>query len=181
LAVTVLEGTFEALIPQLVLGRLDVVVSIMTGELVEPLVEHQILHLEQYFVLARPSHPLVGQSRVGLEQLLRFPWVAGLDRDLIADEVSASFEQHDLSPPRPQYRTDSLSFGVSLLVQSDALALLPREMVRRDLEAGQLVIIDVNADPWSRPTAVFFRRNSTRSPDAISFLKELRRVAESSV
>lgn len=180
LGVTVLEGTFESLMPQLVQGRLDVFVSIMTTDSVEPLVDHRVLQVERYFVFGRPGHPLAGQKRASLARLADYPWIAGADEDLVANEVRASFEKRGLTPPQPVFRTDSVSFAVSLAQQSDVFFVLPREMVRRDLEAGNLAIVDIDAEPWTRPTAVFFRRNSTRSPDSISFLKELRRIVERS-
>ena len=65
-------------------------------------------------------------------------------------------------------------------MQCDALFILPSETVRRDVASGQLAAIDVHTERWTRPTVVFFRKNSTRSPDSILFLKELKRIVERS-
>lgn len=176
LMVTVIEGTFESLMPQLTHGRLDVVVSIMTTDKIEPLIDYRVLHVEQYVVIGRAGHPLGGRERIGLEELGSYPWMRGADEDQGHDAMRTAFEARGLNPPRPQFKTDSLSFAVSLAIQSDALFLVPREMVQRDLDSGLLAILDVDAERWTRPTAVFFRRNSTRSPDSISFLKELKRI-----
>lgn len=176
LSVTVMEGTYESLMPQLVNGKLDVMVSIMTRDEVDPLIGHQIVNQETYHVFGRLEHPLAGRSGVTLAELEDYPWIMGADEDRAIEEARASFEAAGLASPQAQFRTDSVAFAVSLAQQSDALFLLPFEMVRRDVEAGLLSVIDVASPPWQRPTAVFFRKNSTRSPDSIRFLEELRRI-----
>lgn len=176
LSVTVMEGTYESLMPQLVNGKLDVFVSIMTRDEVDPLIGHRIINQETYHVFGRAGHPLAGRAGVTLGELDDYPWILGADEDRAIEEARASFEAAGLKPPRAQFRTDSVAFAVSLTQQSDALFLLPYQMVRRDVEAGLLAIIDVAAPPWQRPTAVFFRKNSTRSPDSIRFLEELRKI-----
>src|SRR5690606_1065882 len=105
-------------------------------------------------------------------------WITGADRDLVADSVAASFIARGLDPPVPTIHTDSVSFAISVVLQSDTLFILPSETVRRELESGRLVAVDVDAEPWTRPTVVLYRRNSTRSPDAILFLRTLKRIID---
>lgn len=176
LTANVIEGTYEGLIPQLMLGKLDIVVSIMTIDSVDRLIEHRVLHVEHYRVYARAGHPLAGQRKVPLGRLLEYLWIAGDDQDLVAEEVAASFAAVGLQPPRPALRTNSASFATGLLLQSDALFVLPTEMMRREVQAGLVVALDTESGVWTRPTAVFFRKNSTRSPDSLLFLKELKRL-----
>lgn len=178
LSVTVMEGTLESLMPQLCNGKLDVVVGIMTTDTIEPMIGHQVLKVERYHVFGRVGHPLDGRTRVPLAEFGDYPWITGADEDRAMDEVRSSFEALGLSPPTAQFRTDSAAFAVSLVQESDSLFLLPHEMVRRDVKAGHLAIIDVDAEPWIRPTAVFYRKNSTRSPDSVQFLKEIRAIID---
>ncbi|WP_232307518.1 LysR substrate-binding domain-containing protein [Sphingobium chungbukense] len=178
LSVTVMEGTIESLIPQLCSGKLDVVVGILTTDTIEPIVGHQILKVERYHVFGRADHPLAGRAAVPLSELAAYPWITGADDDRAMDEVRESFDRHGLNLPAAQFRTDSVTFAVSLVQQSDALFLLPLEMVRRDVEAGKLAVLDVDAEPWTRPTAVFYRKNSTRSPDSVRFLQKVRALVE---
>jgi DNA-binding transcriptional LysR family regulator len=178
LMVNVIEGTYEGLVPQLLNGKLDIVVSIMTIDSVDRLIEHRVLHEEHYRVYARAGHPLAGQHEVPLARLLDYRWIAGDDQDLVAEEIAASFRAEGLEPPRPALRTNSVSFATGVLLQSDALFILPTEMMRREVESGLIAALDTDAGPWRRPTAVFFRKNSTRSPDSLLFLKELKRIIE---
>lgn len=178
LTVNVVEGTYESLIPQLINGELDVVVSIMTIDSVDRLIEHRVLHEEHYRVYARAGHPLAQQRDVPLAKLLEYRWIVGDDQDLVAEEVAATFASAGLELPRPALRTNSVSFATSVLLQSDALFILPTEMMRREVDAGLIVALDTESDAWTRPTAVFFRKNSTRSPDSLLFLKELKRIID---
>ena len=178
LTVNVVEGTYEGLIPQLMNGKLDVVVSIMTTDSVDRLIEHRVLHVEHYRVYARAGHPLAGRRKVPFKRLLEYQWIAGDDEDLVAVEVAASFAKAGHEPPRPTLRTNSASFATGLLLQSDALFILPTEMMRREVETGLVVALDTESNTWTRPTAVFFRKNSTRSPDSLLFLRELKRIID---
>src|SRR5688572_20790243 len=178
LAVDVVEGTYEGLVPQLLNGKLDVVVSIMTTDSVDSLIEARVLHEEHYRVYARAGHPLAGLRQVPLSRLLEYRWIAGDDEDLVAGDIAASFAAAGLEAPRPALRTNSASFATGVLLQSDSLFILPTEMVRREVQAGLVVAVDTHSQTWKRPTAVFFRKNSTRSPDSVLFLRELKRIFE---
>lgn len=176
--VTVLEGTIETLMPPLVQGKVDIVVTIMTAEVTDRLVDYRVLKTEQYHVYGRAGHPLAGAKKVPLKRVLDYPWITGADRDLVADSVAASFGAVGLTPPEPSIHTDSVSFAISVVLQGDALFILPSEMVRHEVASRRLVAIDVDAEPWTLPTVVLYRKNSTRSPDAILFLRTLKNIIE---
>lgn len=180
LAVTVLEGTFEEMVPLLMNGKVDVVVSIMTTDVVDRLIDYRVLQVERYHVYARAGHPLADCKQVPLSRLLEFPWIAGADEDRVSEDVAASFRSVGLEAPTAAFRTNSVSFAINLVMQCDALFLLPAETVSRDVVAGRLAAIDVNAEHWTRPTVAFYRKNSTRSPDSILLLQELKRIVERS-
>lgn len=180
LEVTVLESTFEEMMPLLMNGKVDVVVSIMTSDLVDRQIDYRVLQMEQYRVFARAGHPLAGLKQVPLARLRDFPWLAGADDDRVSEDVAASFHAAGLDVPAPVLRTNSVSFAINVVMQSHALFILPSETVRRAVAAGQLVALDVRAVRWTRPTAVFFRKNSAQSPDSILFLKELKCIVERS-
>ena len=105
LAVTVLEGTYEAMVPHLMNGKVDVVVSIMTTDVVDKLIDFRVLQVEQYRVYARAGHPLAGEQGVPPAKLLEFPWIAGADEDRVSEDVAASFRAAGLDPPLPVFRT----------------------------------------------------------------------------
>jgi DNA-binding transcriptional LysR family regulator len=178
LAVNVVEGTYEGLIPQLIRGKLDVVVSIMTSDRVDRLIECRQLKTEHYRAYVRAGHPLAQQNRVPLARLLEYPWIAGDDEDLVAEEVAASFAAVGLKPRAPSLRTNSVLFATGLMLQSDALLVLPAEMMRRECATGLVVAIDIDSASWTRPTMAFFRKNSTVSPDTRFFLRELKRIVD---
>ena len=71
------------------------------------------------------------------------PWIAGADEDRVSEDVAASFRAAGLDPPLPVFRTDSVSFAINLVMQCNALFILPSETVRREVASGQLVAIDV--------------------------------------
>src|SRR5690606_19297537 len=157
------EGTIETLMPPLVQGKLDIVVTIMTADVTDRLVDYRVLKTERYHVYGRAGHPLAGAKKVPLKKVLDYPWITGADRDLVGDSVAASFGAAGLRPPEPTLHTDSVSFAISVVLQSDALFILPAEMVRHEVASHRLAAIDVDAEPWTLPTIVLYRKNSTRS------------------
>lgn len=175
LVVELIEGTCETLAPQLLRGQLDVIVSVMTTDAVDELIEWHVLSDEPYRVYARSGHPLLARGDISLPMLLDYPWIGGDDEDLVTDQLKVVFGQQGLEAPRPAVITNSILSAISFVLQGDALVCLPEAIVRRELRQGLLVPLEVGLPVLSRPTVAFFRRNSTRSPECLQFLRELQK------
>lgn len=175
LVVEIVEGTYETLTPRLLRGQLDVIVSVLTTDTVDDLIQWEVLTDEPYRLCARSGHPLAEREGVGLEMLLDYPWIGGDDEDLVAEQLRVVFEAAGLSLPVPAITTNSIASAISLAVRSNALLCLPEVIVRRELQQGLLTMLDLDLPALSRPTVAFFRKNSTRSLESLQFIRELRR------
>ncbi len=175
---TVKSGRFDTLLPDLLRGEIDLLVTLMTEETVDPLLAHERLSEEAYAVVASPRHPLAGVRDVALADLARHPWLAGLNLGAVLDRVGADFAAAGVPMPAPTVQTDSPYFARLALAETDMLAILPLGTVLWELEAGLLARIDVpEAARWTRPLAVFWRSQSTRSADALALIAQLRGLA----
>jgi DNA-binding transcriptional LysR family regulator len=176
--ITVIEGTIETLLPPLIHGKLDIAICLLTSAINDPLIAYEELCSEPYRIFARAGHPLAGRTDVALKDLLDYPWIKGADHDVIRDRVMDSFKAAGLTAPKAAIQSDSLSFAIGFAISSDTLLVLPTEIVRREVAAGLLSAIAVEDETWALPTVVMFRRNSTRSPNALRFLRHLRAVID---
>lgn len=172
------SGRFDTLVPELLRGELDLLVTLMTEEAIDPLLAHEVITEESYGVVASARHPLARARRVKLADLARQPWLAGLNLGAVLSRIEADFTAAGVPMPPPTVQTDSAYFVRLALAETDMLAVLPLGTVKWEVEAGLLAIIDVaEAGGWTRPLAVFWRAQSTRSADALALIAQLRGLA----
>lgn len=172
------SGRYDTLLPDLLRGEIDLFVTLMTEEAVDPLLAHEILSHEDYGVVASARHPLAAARSVGLADLAGHPWLSGLNLGAVLDRVRQDFAAAGLELPAATVQTDSPFFVRLALAETDMLAILPLGTVRMEIELGRLTVIDVpEAKAWSRPLAVFWRAQSTRSADALALIAQLRGLA----
>src|SRR5262245_23401980 len=75
MTVQVREGTVEALLPELLLGNLDLIVGrLPSGRALQGLGEKTLME-EGVSLVAAPDHPLNGRKRLRWSDLAPYPWV----------------------------------------------------------------------------------------------------------
>lgn len=97
------------------------------------------LREDRFAVVCRPAHPLARRRRLQWATLAGHPWLllpAGLAARTQFDEIAMRFAE---PPPTYPVVTRSLTLLGALLRQRDLLALLPLNLVRPMLQAGELV------------------------------------------
>lgn len=157
-------GVYESMVDDLILGKLDLVVALRQIDRHDPLVHEEQLGEMRYVVLTGASHPLAAQARTTLKDLARARWLVGANIGIVERSIEASFRAAGVRRFRPEIETTSVLFTLALLDQGTHVAILPEMMVARDLEAGRLVRLYVDADPWTRPLIVATRVRGPKPP-----------------
>lgn len=160
---SVSAGIYEMMVEDLILGRLDVFVSMRQVDRHNPLIREEILGDVRYIVVAGSSHPLAGACKVSLRDLSRERWVVGSNIGAVERSIDESFLGVG-ARLRPEIETTSVLFTLALLDGGAHLAILPEMLVARDLHAGRLHKVDVDAEPWSRPLIVATRMRGPKPP-----------------
>lgn len=142
LVVSVATGPSAYLLSQLRLGELDLVVGRMTHspQILGLSFEH--LYSESMTLVVREGHPLLaaGEHTLSLED---FPVVLPLAGTTIRQFADSLFVQHGIDPPRQRLETLSLTLSRRYVQCSDAVWIAPFDAVRQDLQAGELVELEL--------------------------------------
>jgi len=178
LRVTALYGLNESLMPWVKLGEIDFALSSVPGRAVDPALTHESLFSETGVVVARAGHPLAQQRAIEPETLSHQRWVLPRRRELERLAFDDFFTRHDLEPPQAQVETTSTVLMKALVMQSDALTFIPRELIWSEVQAGQLVPLNVRGTDWTRIVGITRRRRGSMSPAAMRLIEALREVAK---
>lgn len=173
LAVRVIGGFDEALLRALRRGELDFVVAELPAPGTAGDLEITPLAADALTVCARREHPLARQREVTIEQLLEFPWVLPSGPTRVRQRLAALFTTRGLSPPRPSVETDSMSFLLALLRNSDAVTYTT-ELTLRLPESLGLGELDVPEFKLTREAGVIRRRMSWLAPATEAVIAELK-------
>ena len=128
----------------------------------------------------RRGHPLAGRRSLSLDDLLDFPIVGTVMPPALAALLSrnhaAGRVNEDTKNFHPAITVDSLSAARNIALGCDALLPITPGCIARELESGDLVILDFTA-PWMRIQYGFISmKNRTPSPGAMEFMARMREV-----
>lgn len=172
---SVAAGIYEKMIDDLIRGRLDLLVALRQVDRTEPLVREEVLSDVAYVVVAGASHRLAGRKRIALTEIASERWLAGTDIGAVERAYLASFTAAGAPLARPEIETTSVLFAHATLDHGAHLAILPELMVRREVRAGRLVVLDVDSEPWTRPLVVATRVRAPTPPLVASLVDQLKR------
>lgn len=180
----VMAGIYETMVEDLIRGRIDLFVSLRQVERHDPLIREEMVGELRYVVVAGASHALAGREKVSLAALSGERWVEGSNIGAVEQSIAASFGAAGVRQPVAEIETTSVLFTLAMLDGGEHLAILPEMLVARDLRAGRLVRLDIEAEPWVRPLIVATRVRSRQPPlvgGLVAALKTVMAAASESV
>jgi len=166
------QGRTEDLLPLLASGELDLIV----GRLYEPAVPdgfaREALWSEPISILARADHPIfAGPATV--ERLSEYELVLPTVSQRVGQEIEHLLVQLGLHSRAP-VRSSSYSFIREMLLQSDALSIMPRLMMVGDLLRGALRVVAPPVAAPERPAGLILPRDRALPPPARALADALR-------
>ena len=177
LQVTVVDGTYDALVQQLRCADIDMIIGALRLDSAPPDIVQEILFEDALSVIARPGHPCLAGGSKNLEELTRHPWLVPLPNTPARAAFERAFRQAGVRCPEAQLQVNSPSVVRTLLLESDRLALLSALQVDAELRAGQLVRVPLQLGDLSRTLGVACRREGILSPGSAALVEELRGLA----
>jgi DNA-binding transcriptional LysR family regulator len=171
---SVAAGVYEMMIDDLIRGRLDLLVALRQVDRNERLVREVVLGEVAYVVVAGKSHRLAGRRKIALAEIASERWLAGANIGAVERAYQADFAAAGAPLARPRIETTSVLFAHATLDDGTHLAILPELMVRREVRGGRLVVLDVDAQPWTRPLVVATRVRAPNPPLVASLIEQLK-------
>ncbi len=159
LRMTVVDGTYDALLERLRCGDVDLLIGPLRGVRAVPEVVEAVLFAEPLVVVAGRAHALVGRREpLTLQQLLSWAWIASLPHTPARVGFDQLFADAGLSPPRPVVEANSPSLLRALLALGQHLALVSPLQIAQELDQGELVMLPVDTRSAVRQIGLTVRR-----------------------
>lgn len=174
LRVFVEYGLNEKLMPMVRLGEIDCALSSVPRTAAHPELRHEPLHTDQAVIVARVDHPLASRRNPGAAELAAYPWVLARRWELERKALDDLFAQAGLPPVQAVVETTSAVLMKTLLMNSDYLTFVPREMVFWEERAGLLKPLKGFRSAWERQVGLTLRRDQAPPPALLALMDSLR-------
>lgn len=177
LAIKVVEGTNEVLMPELRSGEIDLVVGRLPTHRYRDELTQEKLFDERILVVAGADHPLASRTALEFGDLKQFGWILPPVETTLRRQLDQYFlRQGQYHPP---FALESVSYltNRSLLRSRDYIGLMPAHVAALDIDADLLVQLDLALPFGNGPVGVSYRRNGRMSPAGEAMLQSLRKAA----
>ncbi|MDH7972101.1 LysR substrate-binding domain-containing protein [Sphingomonas sp. AR_OL41] len=173
-AVTVIEGTIDKLMPALRTGDLDIVLGRLPDFREREGVDQEVLYNEPIAIVARDGHPLAAQSSVSLAEIASQAWILPPSETSLRRQLMHAFRRADLEPPIDAIESVSILVNHALLLESDLLAAMPYQVAT--VQPG-LTILPVDMEATASRIGATTRAGITPSAAVTCFMDMVREVA----
>lgn len=170
------ESAYETLVAGLRAGDVDLILgALRPADPASGLVSERLMS-EPMVVLARAAHPLSRLGPLRLAQLQDARWILPRPHAPARLLFDRLFTRERLRPPAPAVESADLALIRGLLLKTDMIAALSARQLHHEIEAGELVTLDVPLPDSSRDIGLTLRAASEPSPAALRLLATVREV-----
>jgi DNA-binding transcriptional LysR family regulator len=171
IALTVIEGLVDDLLPQLRRGELDLMVGAWP-KIADPMFTTEVVLVDRLEVVARAGHPLAGRP-VRRQELLDYPWALPPASQKWRQALDDLFMERGLEPPKPQVVSNSAGYLQALIRQSDYLSFLPRQLLDLD-GAADFTTLEVDMARLEPEISMTFRERALLKAHVSELVQVLR-------
>lgn len=173
----IVEGKLDELMPQLLEGRLDFVITRTDQARLESGLRCDPLYAEHIRIVVGPGHPLARKSKVDWPDVMRYAWITPPMTSPLRREL-----EHELAlagQPTPRYRVESAAtlVIVSMLQEGELVAPMSSRLVNHFQALGQVIPLPL---PYLREGSVGVIRRLEASETTLTkaFMEGLKLAAE---
>ena len=177
-AIKIVEGTNEVLIPRLISGEIDMVVGRLSTHRYRTRVTQEKLFDERMLAVVGRQHELAQARSVTFEQLTAFGWILPPEETTLRRQTEQYFIKQNRFVPSVAIESVSYLANRSLLRNHDFVGLMPAHVATLDIERGLLVQVDWAVPFGAGPVGVSYRGEDSLSPAGRAFLVALRKAVD---
>lgn len=178
-AIKVVEGTNDALMPALFSGELDMIVGRLPAYRARAKLVQEKLFDDRIVAVAGKQHPLAGKRRLRFEQIKPFGWILPPLETTLRRQVDQFFVSQAQYLPPMVFESVSYLTNRSLLQTRDLIGLMPEHVVSYDTDNGLLAELDWSVPFGQGSVGISYRGADSLSPAGSAFLRALRLAAGS--
>src|SRR5579871_5715562 len=176
-AISVVVGTYDILMPSLLVGDLDMVLGRLPEEGRSRALVYEEFYAEPICVVARRGHPLARKRRLSLRELANEPWLLPSPETALRRQIERAFVEAGAPLPRNVIESVSILTNRALLRKSDCIGVMPYHVALDDVEHELLAILPVKLKSIESPVGAILRAPGSLAPAASALLECLRVAA----
>ena len=174
LAVRLVQGRTEELLPALASGDLDLIVGRLYPPDTPDGFVREALYDEPISILARAGHPIFAHETVTVEELRRFDLVLPTVSQRVGREIEGIMAALGIVH-RASLRASSPSFTREMLHAADFITVVPRLMLAGDLQRGTIRVVPLSIPAAApRPAGLIYRPDRGLPPAGRALVDALR-------
>ena len=177
-AISVIVGTYDLLMPALLSGDLDMVLGRLPEEGRSGALVYEEFYAEPVCLVTRRDHPLTRKRRLALRELSGEPWLLPLPETTLRRQIDRAFVAAGAAAPKNVIESVSILTNRVLLRKSDLIGVMPYHVALDDVEHGLLAILPVKLKSIETPVGAILRAPAELPPAAGALLDCLRVAAK---
>ncbi len=176
--IKVVTGENHILLEQLRESELDLVVGRLPAPENMQGLSFEPLYRDKVVFVVHNTHPLANSRNFQVETLDNYTVLLPSNGSIIRPFVDRLFVEHGISEIDRPVETVSDSFGRAFLRKYDAVWIISRGVVARELADGEFVVLPIDTSSTFGAVGLMVRANSPLNPAASYFSQILRTVIE---
>ena len=178
-SISVREGHFVELIPELQDGALDLLIARSWQPQELPGINQIRLFEEPVVVVAGRNHDLARQPDLKWTDVVDFPWIMPQANSVARRAIDTLFAENELAPPANTIASLSLTLNLALLDAIPALGLMPQRLAQSHAARGDIVTLALDTRGVLSDVRCFWRGDQAQTnPTFLFFLKCLQKTTE---
>jgi DNA-binding transcriptional LysR family regulator len=177
-AVKIIEGTNEVLMPALLSGEIAMVVGRLPSHRHRDKIKQEKLFEDRILAVVGAQHPLANVADVSFAQTKPFGWIVPPLETTLRRQVDHFFVRQQQYVPPLTIESVSYLTNRELLQLRDLIGLMPSEVVSHDIADGRLSLLNWTVPFGHGPIGVSLRADDELSPAGRAFKTALHQAAE---
>jgi DNA-binding transcriptional LysR family regulator len=177
--IAIIDGTNDRLLPELSLGKLDLIVGRQPERDKSEGLHFETLINDISCVVARAGHPLIGREGLTLADLADCSWVLPRPETTMRHQIDAAFREQNASPPRHAVDSVSQLINRRLVLDHDYLSAWPWLVAHREVQDGHIAVLPFRLRATRSAVGITTRADSQPSAATRAFIRALRSVSAS--
>ncbi len=178
LKVNVHVDVSPALIPRLLEGEFDMVISRIPAGFDPGHFVFEEIGEEAIRIVCRRDHPLANETSPTLAEMTTYPWSLQPPGALMRQRVDHLFMAHDLSPPARIVNTPDMMASLAQVAVSETLAVVSREVAELLCDPQRFHLLPTEESLNVQPYGLVTLRKQRLSPGAAALSTLLRESIE---
>ena len=178
LSIAILQGLEEDHMAMLDAGQIDLIVGPVGVYPASSKVIEEPLFLNPLSVIVRARHALAQRKSLALKDLRGADWALPSERSAFRHQLEALFLMAGVQWPTVCVTTNSMVALKTVVMHSDAVTIMPEQLVALERDAGRLRCIRLRESGEPRAIGFKWRRDRELSPLALRFVAAVRAVAQ---